>query len=80
MVVPSGAVLERAMELAGQIAACGPLAVRQTLQTLRKLAAAELATVLHEEASAQAQDFTTADLIEGVQAVREGRLPRFEGR
>jgi enoyl-CoA hydratase/carnithine racemase len=80
MVVPSGAVLERAMELAGQIAACGPLAVRQTLQTLRRLAAADLAAVLHEEASAQAQDFTTADLVEGVQAVREGRLPHFEGR
>jgi enoyl-CoA hydratase len=80
MVVPSGAVHERAMELAGQIAACGPLAVRQTLSTLRKLAAAELSEVLHEEASAQAQDFTTADLIEGVQAVKEGRLPHFEGR
>jgi enoyl-CoA hydratase/carnithine racemase len=80
MVVPAGAVLERAMEMASQIAACGPLAVRQTLQTLRRLAAADLDSVLHEEASAQAQDFTTADLVEGVQAVREGRLPHFEGR
>jgi enoyl-CoA hydratase/carnithine racemase len=80
VVVPSGAVLERAMELASQIAACGPLAVRQTLQTLRRLSSAELDQVLHEEAAAQAQDFTTADLVEGVQAVREGRLPNFEGR
>jgi enoyl-CoA hydratase/carnithine racemase len=75
-----GQLLPAAQSLADEIAASGPLAVRQTRKTLHEAEDRELARFLEREAEAQAEDYATADLKEGVAAIREKRAPRFSGR
>lgn len=73
-------VLKVAVEVAGEIAACGPLAVRGVKQALERSAAATLEDQLTFEASLQAQNFESEDALEGITAVRERRAPEFRGR
>jgi enoyl-CoA hydratase/carnithine racemase len=75
-----GAVRAAATELAAEIAAAAPLAVRSIRATMRRgLAEAVAAATPHEEAE-QARLRSTADWSEGVRASAERREPRFEGR
>jgi enoyl-CoA hydratase/carnithine racemase len=75
-----GAVRAAALELAVEIAAAAPLAVRSIRATMRRgLADAVAAATAHEEAE-QARLRATADWAEGVRASAERREPRFLGR
>jgi enoyl-CoA hydratase/carnithine racemase len=78
--VPRADVRERAIALAQEIAASGPLAVRAIRATLRDgLAEAVIAATEHELAQ-QSQLRLTEDFQEGVRAMAERRVPHFEGR
>lgn len=76
-VVPADRLLERAREVAQELAAAGPVAVRQVKQSLR--ADDGLEAALDAEAAAQAVSYATKDLAEGVAAARERRAPNFTG-
>jgi enoyl-CoA hydratase/carnithine racemase len=76
---PGDGLVERARELAKDIAAAGPLAVMQVKQSLTADSAAELNDLLEVEATAQAMNYSTKDLAEGVRAVKEKRAPKFIG-
>ncbi len=69
-----------AMALATEIAQSAPLAVRSMRATLRRGLADAIATVTDHELEEQQRQFETADFREGVRAMAERRLPRFEGR
>ena len=78
--VPQADVRERAIALAQEIAASGPLAVRAIRATLRDgLADAVIAATEHE-LNQQSQLRLTEDFQEGVRAMAERRAPHFEGR
>ena len=78
--VPRADVRERAIALAQEIAASGPLAVRAIRATLRDgLAEAVIAATEHE-LDQQSQLRLTDDFQEGVRAMAERRVPHFEGR
>jgi len=67
-------------ELAGEIAASAPLAVRALKQTLRASERFTIDEALEAEAARQAKTFATADAAEGIRAVIEKRKPDFHGR
>lgn len=66
--------------LAGEIAACAPVAVRASLETLRGSLTRTLDEALEIEASTQAMTFQTEDAAEGMKAILEKRKPLFKGR
>ncbi|EEB84602.1 enoyl-CoA hydratase/isomerase family protein [Roseobacter sp. GAI101] len=77
-VVPADQLLERARELAGEIAACSPQAVRR----IKRLSRADVISPgrdarLAAEISEFAQHMAGTDLQEGLQAFREKRLPKY---
>jgi enoyl-CoA hydratase/carnithine racemase len=77
---PAGEELAVALAMAQQIAAGAPRAVLSTRTTLRLgLHDAARAAMRHELAE-QAALAGTADAVEGVRAMLEGREPGFEGR
>jgi enoyl-CoA hydratase len=78
--LPADAVLPRAIELAGEIAASSPVVVRQLKSTLASVETADLAEALTREATCQAISYGTDDLMEGLAAGRERRPPVFPGR
>jgi enoyl-CoA hydratase/carnithine racemase len=78
--VPGDQVLPRALELAAELAAAAPLAVRGTRRALAQAADVDLASQLDFEAEQQALCYESADLMEGLAAARERRRPRFSGR
>ena len=80
MVVPSGTALEAAKELAGRIAANGPMAV-----AISKQVVLESADWSHAEMWAKQQElvnpvFTSEDAIEGSVAFAEKRAPNWKGK
>lgn len=79
-VVPAGDELPVALELAKQIAAGAPLAVSSTRATLRGGVADAARQAMRHELAEQVALAGTADAVEGVRAMLEGREPRFEGR
>jgi enoyl-CoA hydratase/carnithine racemase len=79
-VVPEGHELPAAQEMAEQIAAGAPLAVAATRSTLRHGLAEAARVAMGHELMEQASLAGTADAIEGVGAMLEGREPEFEGR
>ncbi len=79
-VVADGEVVDRALELAGRIAAMPPIAVRQIKEVLLAGADAPLATALALERKAFQILFASSDQKEGMKAFLEKRKPDFEGR
>jgi enoyl-CoA hydratase/carnithine racemase len=78
-VVPRPALLDAACELARQIAANAPLAVRQAKHAIDVGLDSELAAGLETEQQAYEPLLGTRDRLEGLQAFAEKRPPRFTG-
>jgi 2-(1,2-epoxy-1,2-dihydrophenyl)acetyl-CoA isomerase len=76
---PAG-LREAAHELAAEIAAAGPLAVRSIRGTMRAGLADRVRAATDHELAEQEWLQQTADFAEGIAASAERRAPRFEGR
>lgn len=79
-VVPDGKVLERALEIAGQIAALSPLAVQQTKEAVLLGEDGSLDAGLTLERKMFDLLFDTEDQKEGMKAFIEKRKPEFKGK
>jgi enoyl-CoA hydratase len=79
-VVPQGEALNAARELAAEIAANGPVAVRHAKTAANRALDVDLVSGLEYEADQFALLFATEDAREGMGAFIEKRKPRFEGR
>lgn len=77
--VPAAEVLPRTLELAAEIAASAPQPVRQLKRSLAGGGGRTLAQQLDVEAAAQAENYRTADVDEGLRAARDRRPPVFTG-
>ncbi|MGH3442856.1 MAG: enoyl-CoA hydratase/isomerase family protein [Nitriliruptorales bacterium] len=77
--LPAGQVLDRALATATEIATSAPQVVRQLKVSLRKTWDRSLEEQLDVEAACQSVNYGTADVLEGLAAVRERRTPRFTG-
>lgn len=77
--LPAEEVLPAAIDLAERIAAASPLVVRQLRATLAASPTNDLEEQLDLEAAMQAVNYGTADLVEGLAAVRDRRDPEFTG-
>ncbi len=73
-------VRESAHELAAEIAAAGPLAVRSIRATMRAGLAERVRAATDHEVAEQEWLQKTADFAEGISASAERRAPSFEGR
>jgi 2-(1,2-epoxy-1,2-dihydrophenyl)acetyl-CoA isomerase len=78
--VPIDRVRTAARELAADIAASAPLAIRSIRQTMRGHLADDVARVTDREDAEQVRLRTTADFAEGTKASFERRPPHFVGR
>jgi enoyl-CoA hydratase len=78
-VVAPEAVVPTAMELAGQIAANGPLAVALTKRVMRTVTQAGVREAYAEAEAGRASVFASKDAIEGVRAFAERRTPQWTG-
>jgi enoyl-CoA hydratase/carnithine racemase len=78
--VPSDRLQEEALGLAREIAANAPIPMGMTKRAIYLAERADLETMLEYEGLAQPITMATADLLEGLEAVKEKRAPRFEGR
>lgn len=79
-VVPAARLEAETEQLARTIAANGPHALRYTKRSLYAGLGGDLEGVLASEADGQSHCYQTADILEGVAAVRDQRSPSFEGR
>ena len=79
-VVPSEQVLEEAVDLAGRIAANGPLGVQVTKQLVRSAAVLPAADVWALQEDLHATVFESEDAREGAAAFIEKRDPVWRGR
>jgi enoyl-CoA hydratase len=79
-VVPDGQALDRALELAGQIAANGPRAVRAILATMRQTEGLPENEAFAVEAKIGMAVFRTEDAKEGPRAFAARRRPEFRDR
>jgi enoyl-CoA hydratase len=80
LVVPAEETLDRALELAGRIAAMPPLAVRAAKAMVNRAADTLLTEGLAEERQAFFDLFATDDQSEGMAAFSEKRTPTWQGR
>jgi enoyl-CoA hydratase len=78
--VPREETLAAALALAAEIASAAPVAVRGAKRSLATSGASDLDGQLGREAAEQALCYESADLLEGLAAVREKRAPKFGGR
>jgi enoyl-CoA hydratase len=78
-VTPPGQALDRALALAGKIAAAAPLGVRATLASSRQALAADEATALAALPPQFARMLKSEDAKEFQRALEEGRAPAYRG-
>ena len=78
--VDSGSLVAKAHELAAELAAAAPLAVRAIRATMRDGLAAAVETATGHELREQDRLRQTDDWREGIRASSERREPRFTGR
>src|SRR5215210_488728 len=78
--VPEGEALKVANEIAAEIAANGPLAVRHAKSATNRAMDVDLVSGLEYEADQFALLFATEDAREGMGAFAERRKPEFKGR
>merc|ERR1712168_283697 len=69
-----------AMSIAANVITSGPVSVRTCVETLRRKQEEGLDAAFRSEATAQSICYPTADLAEGVTAVKEKRTPVFTGK
>lgn len=79
-VAPTGKALERAFEIAREIAAMPPISVLQIKEIVHAGLNAPLETALMLERKAFQLQFATRDQKEGMRAFMEKRKPTFEGK
>ncbi len=79
-VVPDGQALDKALEIAAEIAANGPLAVQAVLKSLRLSRGMPEKAGLALELEIGSPIFATEDAMEGSRAFAEKRAPNFKGR
>lgn len=79
-VAPAGQALPRAIEIAREIAAMPPIAIRQIKQVVNAGLDAPLDEALKLEQRAYEALYDTADQKEGMRAFLEKRKPKFEGK
>jgi enoyl-CoA hydratase len=79
-VVPDGQALATALEIAGQIAANGPVAVRAILRTIRETEGMPENEAFKLEARIGMEVFRSQDAKEGPRAFAEKRMPQFRDR
>jgi enoyl-CoA hydratase len=79
-VVPDGQALATALEIAEQIAANGPVAVRAILRTMRETEGMPETEAFAVEAKIGMAVFASEDAKEGPRAFAEKRRPEFRGR
>ena len=79
-IVETGKQVERAIELAEQIAAQAPLAVYATKASARTYIERGEAACIADFATTQSRLAQTEDAAEGVASFKERRDPRFQGR
>ncbi|MGV9749020.1 crotonase/enoyl-CoA hydratase family protein [Nocardia farcinica] len=77
--VPDGTALDKALELAAQIAANGPLAVQAILRTIRETEGMHEEEAFKIDAELGTAVFKSADAKEGPRAFAEKRKPNFTG-
>jgi enoyl-CoA hydratase len=73
-------VLDKAFEIAGRIAANGPVAVRAIRQSVREAIGMSELNALERERELAAPVYRTEDAREGPRAFTEKRTPEFRGR
>jgi enoyl-CoA hydratase/carnithine racemase len=78
--LPAAEIPAAARELALEIAASAPLAVRGARRSLLASESNDLEAQLALEAAEQAVCYASADMREGLTAARAGRAPQFRGR
>jgi enoyl-CoA hydratase len=78
-VVPTEAVLDAALTLAGRIAVNGPLAVRNTLKMVREASDLTEAEAWPRNYELAVEVFASKDSIEGATAFAEKREPKWTG-
>jgi enoyl-CoA hydratase/carnithine racemase len=78
--VPLKAVRAEARQLAGEIAASAPLAVRSIRQTMRGHLGDAVEAATRREDAEQTRLRATQDFAEGIRANAERRTPQFTGR
>jgi enoyl-CoA hydratase len=79
-VVGRGEALSAARELAAEISANAPLAVRHAKTAANRALDVDLVSGLEYETDQFALLFSTRDAVEGMTAFGEKRRPQFEGR
>jgi enoyl-CoA hydratase len=79
-VVPAEQVMAKAQELAGKIAANGPLAVRAIKEGVAKTSGVPLLEGYKIESELARVVFSSEDAKEGPRAFREKRKPNFKGK
>lgn len=79
-IVPSGQALAAAREMADEIAARGPRAVRHAKRLIDASVDVPLDEGMALELDASEDVFASEDMLEGAQAFKDKRPPRFTGR
>ncbi|MFV2064434.1 MAG: enoyl-CoA hydratase-related protein, partial [Chloroflexota bacterium] len=79
-VVPTDKTVSAALELAVEIAAQAPLAVRAAKAAVKRAHESALSSGIEQERAAFVELFDTEDQVEGMEAFLEKRRPRWKGR